>query len=87
MYFILRYLFVELRPMYLTNRFLCPIQGRRFSRPKKLVEYLDWVKSGASSMLHQSPAEPQTDRDRLMDTIMLRSRMIQGIDDDERMIT
>jgi len=41
--------------------------GRRFTRPRRLREYLEWVRAGAAV---PAEAAPSTD-ERLLDTLML----------------
>jgi oxygen-independent coproporphyrinogen-3 oxidase len=41
--------------------------ARRFTRPRRLRDYLDWVAAGATV----PPAEPDARDERLLDTLML----------------
>jgi oxygen-independent coproporphyrinogen-3 oxidase len=41
--------------------------GRRFTRPRRLRDYLDWVAAGAAV----PPAEPDARDESLLDTLML----------------
>jgi oxygen-independent coproporphyrinogen-3 oxidase len=48
--------------------------GVRFSRPRTRQDYYDWLAAGAVI-----PAEPETDRDRLLETLMLGLRLRDGV--------
>ncbi|GMH38110.1 hypothetical protein BSKO_05994 [Bryopsis sp. KO-2023] len=58
------------------------LNGQRFHRPKKMKEYVDWVQGlpakGGVGMLGTTSAE--TEEDRLLDMIMLRFRLKDGLD-------
>ena len=41
--------------------------GRRFTRPRRLRDYVDWVRAGAVV----PPAEAEASEERLLDTLML----------------
>lgn len=63
----------------------CP-QGRRFSRPKRLNSYRQWVEQYAGDAERQGPQVAgswlprESGDDKLLDTIMLRLRLADGLD-------
>lgn len=63
----------------------CP-QGRRFSRPKRLNSYRQWVEQYAGDAELQGPQVAgswlprESGDDKLLDTIMLRLRLADGLD-------
>ena len=65
-----------------------PLQGRRFSRPKRLNAYKEWLKQfaadgereGAGGGVAGSWLPRQSSDDLLLDTIMLRLRLGDGLD-------
>ena len=74
----------------------CTVQGRRFSRPKRLGEYSKWVEqytaaavadgggaagaAGAPSVVAGSWMPRESADDRLLETVMLRLRLGDGLD-------
>lgn len=65
---------------------LPPPQGRRFSRPPRLNSYCQWVEQYAGDAEHQGPQVAgswlprESGDDKLLDTIMLRLRLADGLD-------
>jgi oxygen-independent coproporphyrinogen-3 oxidase len=67
---------------------LAPIlmQGRRFSRPKRLNAYKEWLKQFAADAVRLGPQvagswmPAESADDRLLDTVMLRLRLGDGLD-------
>lgn len=61
-------------------------QGRRFSRPKRLNSYRQWVDQYAGDAERNGPQVAgswlprESGDDRLLDTIMLRLRLADGLD-------
>lgn len=62
------------------------LQGRRFSRPKRLNAYRSWLQGYAGDAAARGPQVAgawlprESDDDRLLDTIMLRLRLADGLD-------
>lgn len=68
------------------------MQGHRFSRPRQLKSYTEWVMSleerkkesrGGQPIVPGSEGPIETEEDRLTDTIMLRLRLRDGLDLDQ----
>ncbi|KAL6770625.1 HEMN1 [Auxenochlorella protothecoides x Auxenochlorella symbiontica] len=57
------------------------LQGRRFSRPKSLPAYLRWLEAYREGPRESPGAElpPESRRDVLLDAVMLRSRLRDGV--------
>ncbi|KAI3430406.1 hypothetical protein D9Q98_005001 [Chlorella vulgaris] len=62
------------------------LQGRRFSRPKRLNAYKEWLKQFAADAVRLGPQvagcwmPAESADDRLLDTVMLRLRLGDGLD-------
>lgn len=60
------------------------LSGRRFARPRNLGAYKDWTIQYSSGTDRRVPGRdhlpPESEEDRLLDTIMLRLRLAEGLD-------